>query len=46
MAAYGQGLVSQAKALWPDDPATRELVKRWEQYQGADAASQPAPGLA
>ncbi|HDH1461226.1 TPA: type VI secretion system ImpA family N-terminal domain-containing protein [Klebsiella michiganensis] len=32
---YGQGLVSQAKALWPDDPATRELVKRWEQYQGA-----------
>lgn len=32
---YGQGLVSQAKALWPDDPATQELVKRWEQYQGA-----------
>lgn len=32
---YGQGLVSQAKALWPDDPATRELVKRWEQYQMA-----------
>lgn len=32
---YGQGLVSQAKALWPDDPATRELVKRWEQYQQA-----------
>lgn len=30
---YGQGLVSQAKALWPDDPATRELVNRWEQYQ-------------
>jgi type VI secretion system protein VasL len=32
---YGQGLVSQAKALWPDDPATRALVKRWEQYQVA-----------
>lgn len=30
---YGQGLVSQAKALWPDDPATRALVNRWEQYQ-------------
>lgn len=30
---YGQGLVSQAKALWPDDPVTRALVKRWEQYQ-------------
>lgn len=32
---YGQGLVSQAKALWPDDPATRALVNRWEQYQGS-----------
>ncbi|XUA17672.1 VasL domain-containing protein [Citrobacter sp. OP27] len=30
---YGQGMVSQAKALWPDDPATRALVQRWEQYQ-------------
>ncbi len=30
---YGQGLVAQAKALWPDDPATRALVQRWEQYQ-------------
>lgn len=30
---YGQGLVSQAQALWPDDPATRALVQRWEQYQ-------------
>ncbi|MFG6656271.1 VasL domain-containing protein, partial [Scandinavium sp. M-37] len=30
---YGQSLVSQAKALWPDDPATRGLVQRWEQYQ-------------
>ncbi len=30
---YGQGLVSQAKALWPDDPATHALVQRWEQYQ-------------
>jgi type VI secretion system protein VasL len=29
------GLVTQAKSLWPDDPATRELVKRWEQYQMA-----------
>lgn len=40
---YGQGLVSQAKALWPDDPATRELVKRWEQYQMA--RTQPASKL-
>ncbi|QKN79828.1 VasL domain-containing protein [Scandinavium goeteborgense] len=32
---YGQGMVSQAKALWPDDPATRALVQRWEQYQSA-----------
>ena len=32
---YAQGLVTQAKSLWPDDPATRELVKRWEQYQMA-----------
>ena len=31
----GQGLVSQAKALWPYDPATRALVQRWEQYQAA-----------
>ncbi|MHC0026614.1 VasL domain-containing protein [Enterobacter vonholyi] len=31
----GQGLVSQATALWPDDPATRTLVQRWEQYQMA-----------
>ncbi len=30
---YGQGLVSQAKALWPDDPETQKLVQRWEQYQ-------------
>lgn len=30
---YGQGLVEQAKALWPDDPATQELVERWEHYQ-------------
>jgi type VI secretion system protein VasL len=30
---YGQGLVAQAKALWPDDPATRILVQRWEHYQ-------------
>ncbi len=30
---YGRGLVSQARALWPDDPATRALVQRWEQYQ-------------
>ncbi|MDK9605821.1 VasL domain-containing protein [Lelliottia wanjuensis] len=29
---YGQGLVSQAKALWPDDPATNALVQRWELY--------------
>ncbi|MDR3105142.1 MAG: type VI secretion system ImpA family N-terminal domain-containing protein [Yokenella regensburgei] len=34
---YGQGLVSQAKALWPDDPATRALVNRWEQYQAGRA---------
>ncbi|TNL07495.1 hypothetical protein CYD30_18255 [Kosakonia cowanii] len=34
---YGQGLVSQAKALWPDDPATRALVQRWEQYQASRA---------
>ena len=32
---YGQGLVSQAKALWPDDPATRALVNSWEQYQAS-----------
>ncbi|MDU4843758.1 MAG: VasL domain-containing protein [Leclercia adecarboxylata] len=32
---YGQGLVAQAKALWPNDPATRALVQRWEQYQVA-----------
>ena len=32
---YGQGLVSQANAIWPDEPATRELVSRWEQYQVA-----------
>lgn len=32
---YGQGLVSQAKALWPNDPATRQLIKHWEQYQVA-----------
>ncbi|MCS2151058.1 type VI secretion system ImpA family N-terminal domain-containing protein [Scandinavium goeteborgense] len=30
---YAQGLVSQAKALWPDDPATRALVQQWERYQ-------------
>ncbi|EOZ6411914.1 VasL domain-containing protein [Cronobacter turicensis] len=30
---YGQGLVTQAKTLWPDDPATRALVQRWEHYQ-------------
>lgn len=30
---YGQGMVSQVKALWPDDPATRALVQRWEEYQ-------------
>lgn len=32
---YGQGLVSQAQSLWPDDPATQALVQRWEQYQAA-----------
>ncbi|HEY2455536.1 MAG TPA: VasL domain-containing protein [Scandinavium sp.] len=32
---YGQGLVSQAKVLWPEEPATRALVQRWEQYQVA-----------
>lgn len=32
---YGQGLVSQAQALWPDDPATQALVQQWEQYQAA-----------
>lgn len=32
---YGQGLIVQAKALWPNDPATRVLVQRWEQYQVA-----------
>lgn len=30
---YGQGLVDQAQALWPDEPATRKLVLRWAQYQ-------------
>lgn len=30
---YAQGLVSQAKALWPDDPSTRALVLQWERYQ-------------
>ncbi|HCR1139948.1 TPA: type VI secretion system ImpA family N-terminal domain-containing protein [Klebsiella aerogenes] len=30
---YGQGLVAQAQTLWPDEPATRALVQRWEQYQ-------------
>jgi type VI secretion system protein VasL len=32
---YGQGLVSQAQSLWPDDPATQALVQQWEQYQAA-----------
>lgn len=32
---YGQGLVAQAKALWPEDPATKTLVQRWNQYQVA-----------
>ncbi|MFP2241364.1 VasL domain-containing protein [Pseudescherichia vulneris] len=32
---YGQALVSQAQALWPDDPATRALVQKWEQYQAS-----------
>jgi type VI secretion system protein VasL len=32
---YGQGLITQAIALWPDDPATRALVMQWEQYQAA-----------
>lgn len=32
---YGQGLVTQAKALWPNDPATQQLAQRWEQYQVA-----------
>ncbi|MFK3663551.1 VasL domain-containing protein [Scandinavium sp. NPDC088450] len=32
---YGQGLVSQAKALWPNDPATRDLALRWQKYQVA-----------
>ncbi|WP_312983599.1 VasL domain-containing protein [Atlantibacter sp.] len=32
---YAQGLVSQAQALWPDDPATRALVQQWAQYQAA-----------
>lgn len=30
---YGQGLVAQAQALWPDKPETKTLVQRWEQYQ-------------
>ncbi|MGL4723865.1 MAG: VasL domain-containing protein [Scandinavium sp.] len=34
---YGRGMVSQAKALWPDDPATRALVLRWERYQASRA---------
>ncbi|MGL4724276.1 MAG: VasL domain-containing protein [Scandinavium sp.] len=34
---YGWGMVSQAKALWPDDPATRALVQRWERYQASRA---------
>ncbi|EPY5345299.1 VasL domain-containing protein [Klebsiella quasipneumoniae] len=34
---YGRGMVSQAKALWPDDPATRALVQRWERYQASRA---------
>jgi type VI secretion system protein VasL len=29
---YGQGLVSQARTLWPDDPATQALAQRWEVY--------------
>ena len=29
---YGQGLVSQARALWPADPATQALAQRWEVY--------------
>lgn len=32
---YGQDLITQAKALWPNDPATRALVQRWEQYRVA-----------
>lgn len=32
---YAQGLVSQAKALWPNDPATRDLALRWQHYQAA-----------
>lgn len=31
----GQGLVSQANALWPNDPVAKALVQRWEQYQVA-----------
>lgn len=30
---YGQGLIIQAKALWPNDPMTRAMIRRWEQYQ-------------
>ncbi|HEY2452113.1 MAG TPA: VasL domain-containing protein [Scandinavium sp.] len=36
---YGQGLVDQAQALWPDEPATRELIQRWEQYQAGRTVS-------
>ena len=32
---YGQGLILQAKALWPEDPETRALEQRWAQYQAA-----------
>lgn len=32
---FGRGLVAQAQALWPDDPATKALVQRWEHYQAA-----------
>ncbi|MGU3522304.1 VasL domain-containing protein [Enterobacteriaceae bacterium C23F] len=39
---YGNGLLGQAKALWPDSPEVAEMNKQWQQRTAANALSESA----
>lgn len=39
---YGNGLLAQAKALWPESPEVTEISKQWQQRSAANALSNSA----